>query len=57
MADKIACLEINCNDRKLSCKFLEIKNKSTLMELNFAGTKFRGFRGLGGLPRNLIPAK
>ena len=29
----------------------------TLKELNFAGTKFRGFRGLGILPRNLIPAK
>ena len=23
----------------------------------FKGTKFRGFRGLGDLPRNLIPAK
>ena len=23
----------------------------------FKGTKFRGFRGLGVLPRNLIPAK
>ena len=30
---------------------------NTLMSLIFAGTKFRGFRGLGGHPRNLIPAK
>ena len=29
----------------------------TLMSLIFAGTKFRRFRGLGGHPRNLIPAK
>ena len=28
-----------------------------LKELNFVGTKFRRFRGLGGLPWNLIPAK
>ena len=41
---------------------LEIKEeleekKYTLMSLIFAGTKFCGFRGLGGHPRNLIPAK
>ena len=30
---------------------------NTLMSLIFAGTKFRGFRGLGGHTRNLIPAK
>ena len=30
---------------------------TTLMSLIFAGTKFRGFRGLEGHPRNLIPAK
>ena len=29
----------------------------TLKVENFAGTKFRGFRGFRGQPRNLIPAK
>ena len=29
----------------------------TLKVENFAGTKFRGFRGFKGQPRNLIPAK
>ena len=29
----------------------------TLKVENFAGTKFRGFRGFRGQPRNLIPTK
>ena len=29
----------------------------TLKVENFAGTKFRGFRGFRDQPRNLIPAK
>ena len=30
---------------------------NTLKVENFAGTKFRGFRGFRGQPQNLIPAK
>ena len=33
------------------------KPKCTLKVENFAGTKFRGFRGFRDQPRNLIPAK
>ena len=43
--------------RDLSFIFDELSESVTLMSLIFAGTKFRGFRGLGGHPRNLIPAK
>ena len=33
-------------------------NRATTLKVeNFAGTKFRGFRGFRGQPRNLIPAK
>ena len=34
-----------------------LKLSPTLKVENFAGTKFRGFRGFRGQPRNLIPAK
>ena len=40
--------------KNLTCMSIKI---TTLMSLIFAGNKFRGFRGLGGHPRNLIPTK
>ena len=43
---------------EVSTNYLKLQTKvDTLKALNFAGTKFRGFRGFRGLPRNLIPAK
>ena len=39
------------------CPKLQGVHATTLMSLFFAGTKFGGFRDLGGHPRNLIPAK
>ena len=47
---KIKFNEIHCPS---SQKYFD----NTLKVENFAGTKFRGFRGFRGQPRNLIPAK
>ena len=38
-------------------RILKMEEETTLKVENFAGTKFRGFRGFRCQPRNLIPAK
>ena len=43
--------------RQSGARFLSDGQTITLKVENFAGTKFRGFRGFKGQPRNLIPAK